>query len=98
MGVAPGLEGLLEDEVATGVIGNHNILVARAGLDGEPSCVVHVAHADGVDADKDLIGWEVLCLGGISWYEWGWHGGREFGLGQADILVLLGQMTHDGIV
>ncbi len=58
VGVAPAFEGLLEDEIAIGVIGNHDILVARACLDGEPSCVVRVEFADGVDADVDLIGWE----------------------------------------
>ncbi len=58
MGVAPAFEGLLEDEIAIGVIGNHDILVARVGLDEEPSRVVRVELADGVDADVDLIGWE----------------------------------------
>ncbi len=56
MGVAPAFEGLLEDEIAIGMIGDHDILVARAGLDGEPSCVIRVELADGVDADVDLIG------------------------------------------
>ncbi len=55
---AVAFEGFLEDEIAIGVIGNHDILVARAGLDGEPSHVVRVELADGVDADLDLIGWE----------------------------------------
>jgi hypothetical protein len=58
MGVAPAFEGLLEDEIAIGMIGNHDILVARAGLDGEPSRVVCVELTDGVDANVDLIGWE----------------------------------------
>ncbi len=58
MGVAPAFEALLEDEIAIGMIGNHDILVARASLDGEPSRVVHVELTDGVDTDVDLIGWE----------------------------------------
>ncbi len=58
VGVAPAFEGLLEDEIAIGMIGNHDILVARAGLDGEPSRVVRVELADGVDMDVELIGWE----------------------------------------
>ncbi len=58
MGVASAFEGLLEDEIAIGVIGNHDILFARAGLDGELSRVVRVELADGVDTDVDLIGWE----------------------------------------
>ncbi len=57
-GVAPAFEGLLEDVIAIGVIGNHDILVARAGLDEELSRVVSVELADGVHADVDLIGWE----------------------------------------
>jgi hypothetical protein len=58
VGVAPAFEGLLEDEIAIRVIGNHDILVARAGLHGELSRVVHEELADGDDADVDLIGWE----------------------------------------
>ncbi len=52
VGVALAFKGLLEDEIAIGVIGNHDILVARAGLDGEPSRVVNVELTDGVDADE----------------------------------------------
>jgi hypothetical protein len=58
VGVTPAFGGLLEDEIAIGVIGNLDILVARAGLDGEPSRVVRVELADGVDVDVDLIVWE----------------------------------------
>jgi hypothetical protein len=58
VGVAPAFEALLEDEIVIGVIGNHYILVARAGLDGKPYRVVHVELTDGVDTDVDLIGWE----------------------------------------
>ncbi len=54
--VIPGLEGLLENEVAVGMVGNYLILVARARLDRETTCVVCVEPADGVDLDKDLIG------------------------------------------
>ena len=54
--VIPGLEGLLENEVAIGMVGDHHILVARARLDRETTCVVCVEPADGVDLDKDLIG------------------------------------------
>jgi hypothetical protein len=58
VGVTPAFKGLLEDENAIGVIGNHDKLVTRAGLDGELSRVVRVELADGVDLDADLIGWE----------------------------------------
>ncbi len=38
--VTLGLEGLLEDDVAIGVKGNHDILVAGACLDREVASVV----------------------------------------------------------
>ena len=56
--VAPGLEGLLEDEIAIGVIGNHDILVAGTGLDGESSSVIRAELADGEDTDVDFVGRE----------------------------------------
>ncbi len=40
MAVTLGLESLLEDEVAIGVEGNHDILVAGACSDGEAASVV----------------------------------------------------------
>ena len=55
MGLAPAFEGLLEDEIPICVIGNHDILVARAGLDGEQSRVILVELADGVGADVELV-------------------------------------------
>ncbi len=54
--VIPGLEGLLENEVAVGMVGDHHILVARACLDRETTCVICVEPAEGVDLDEDLIG------------------------------------------
>ncbi len=54
--VAPGLEGLLKDEVAIDVMGNHDILVARLCLDREAAGIVRVEFADGDDPDEDLIG------------------------------------------
>ncbi len=56
MAVITGLEGLLENEVAIGIVGDHHILVARARLDRETTCVVCVEPAEGVDLDEDLIG------------------------------------------
>ncbi len=38
--VTLGLEGLLEDEVAVGVEGNHDILISGASSDGEVASVV----------------------------------------------------------
>ncbi len=54
--VAPGLEGLLKDEVAIGVISNHDILVARTCFDREAAGIVRVEFADGDNSDEDLIG------------------------------------------
>jgi hypothetical protein len=59
MFVAPGLEGLLEDEITIGVKGNHDILVAQTGLDREPSSVIHVELADGNNLDVDFVGREI---------------------------------------
>ncbi len=58
MGIIPAFEGLLEDEIAIGVIGNHDILVAGMGLDGESSSVICVELADGEDTDVDFVGRE----------------------------------------
>jgi hypothetical protein len=90
--VASGFEGLLEDEVAIRMVCNHDILVARSSLDGEPTSVIRVEFADGQDMDEELIGrrrW-----GG------GWRsvGNGGLGLGGPDVLALLGQVTHDGLI
>jgi hypothetical protein len=53
--VAPGLEGLLEDEIIIGVISNHDVLVSRPGPDWEASCIIHVELADGDNTDVELI-------------------------------------------
>ncbi len=57
MGVIFGLEFLLEDEIAIGVEGNHDILVPRACSDCKAASVIHVQLAEGVHLDIDLIGW-----------------------------------------
>ena len=41
------LEGIDEDVVSVAVVGDHQVLVAAAGADGEASCVVRVERADG---------------------------------------------------
>ena len=41
------LEGLDEDGVSVAVVGDHQVLVAAAGADGEASCVIRVERADG---------------------------------------------------
>ena len=94
MGVALGLEGLLEDEVTIGVIGNHDILVARLGLDKELACIIRVELADGEYTNKDLIG---QLFGGTGWLVHD-NGCRRRWLGRMDVLALLGEMTQDGLV
>ncbi len=59
--VIPGLEGLLENEVDIGMVGDHHILIARARLDQEITCVICVEPAEGVDLGEDLIGRGVHC-------------------------------------
>ena len=45
-------EGLLQDWVPLGVVSNHNILIAQASADWEPSGVIRIKLAGGVDPDK----------------------------------------------
>ncbi len=51
--VTLGLESLLEDEVAVGIEGNHDILVARACSDGEAASVVGEEFAERFCDDED---------------------------------------------
>ncbi len=82
--VTPGLESLLNNEVAIGVIGNHDILVARRTcFAGEGAGIVCVELADGEDPDEDLIG----RGGGGDWWR---QGDGGLGLGRTDVLALLG--------
>ncbi len=54
--VALGFEGLLEDEVAIGVEGNHDGLVARACSDGEAASVVGEELAGQFSDNEYLVG------------------------------------------
>ncbi len=54
--VSLGLEGLLEDEVAIGMEGNHDILVARACSDGEAASIVDEELAEWFCDDRNLVG------------------------------------------
>ena len=90
--VASGFEGLLKDEVAISVVCDHDILVARSSFDGEPTRIICVEFADGQDMDGELSGGS--CWGGCWWS--GSNGG--LGLGGPDVLALLGQVTHDGLI
>jgi hypothetical protein len=86
MGVAPVFEGLLENEVAVCMIGDHDILIAGAGFDWESASVVRVEFADGIDVDVDFTGWR------LHW----WVDMRDkrsccgSRLGRTNILALLG--------
>jgi hypothetical protein len=63
--VIPGLEGLLENEVAVGVVGDHHVLVAKASPNQETTFVVSKELAEEVDLDKDLIGRCLHCCRGM---------------------------------
>ncbi len=54
--IALGFEGLLEDEVAIFMEGNHGVLVARACSDGEAARVVGEELAEWFCDNKDLVG------------------------------------------
>ncbi len=54
--VTLGFESLLEDEVAVGVEGNHDVLVAVACSDGEAASVVGEELAERYFDGKDLVG------------------------------------------
>ncbi len=54
--VALGLEGLLEDEVAVSMEGNHDILVAGASSDREAASVIGEELAERICYNKDLVG------------------------------------------
>jgi hypothetical protein len=97
MGVTPVLEGLLEDEIAISMVGNHDVLIARVGLDREASSVNCVELADGVDTNHSFVGRADFCRGCIWWYVRG-RNSSSARLGRMYVLALLSQMTHDGLV
>jgi hypothetical protein len=53
--VTLGLEGLLEDEVAAGVKGNHYILVTGASSDREAASVIGEELAEWLCYDENLV-------------------------------------------
>ena len=55
MRVALGFEGLLEDDVPIGVIGDHDVLVARASLDRKTSRIIRVQFAEREDIKKEFV-------------------------------------------
>jgi hypothetical protein len=70
MAVTFGLECLLEDEIAIGMEGNHDVLVPQACPDRKAASVVCVQPAEELHLDEDLIGWHILKTrgsGGKCW-------------------------------
>ncbi len=54
--VALGFEGLLENEVAIGMEGNHDVLISGVCSDGEVASVVGEELAEWFCDDEDLVG------------------------------------------
>ena len=76
------------------MVGDHQVLVAAAGADGEASCVVHVERADGFYPYVKLfdgLGMFVVAI------RRGGEGGRT-GIGGADALFGLGEVTFYGFL
>ncbi len=67
--VALGFEGLLENEVAIRMEGNHDILVARACSDGEAASVIGEELAERFCDDKHLVGrcFDLEALAKLAW-------------------------------
>ena len=70
MAVTFGRERLLEDEIAIGMEGNHDVLFPRACPDRKATSVVCVQPAEGVHLDEDLIGRHILETRGSSGQCW----------------------------
>jgi hypothetical protein len=79
MAVTFGLECLLEDKIAIGVEGDHDILVPRACPDRKAASGVQPAER--VHLDEDLIGWHILKTRVNGGQCCRWQGGGLFGLG-----------------
>ena len=56
MVVVSGFERDMEDGVQVAVVCNHDVLIATARSNGEPTTVVRIELADGLYADVDLVG------------------------------------------
>ena len=55
MRVALGFKGLLEDDIPIRMICDHDVLVARAGLDRKAPRVVRVKFAERQDIEKEFV-------------------------------------------
>jgi hypothetical protein len=54
MEILLGLDGASQDGIRVAVIGDHNVLVAASGADGETTGIIRVESADLLDADVEL--------------------------------------------
>jgi hypothetical protein len=96
--VSLGLECMLEDKIAIGLKSNHDILVPQSCSDLKAASVIRVQLAEGVHLDKNLIEWLICRTWGSGRQYWRWQGFELIGLGQPNILVLLGKVTSDHFV
>ena len=74
MAVVLGLEGFDKNDVGVDVVGEHYVVIAAAGVDGEAAHVVGVELGDGFDADVEFFcGFGGLGmgagLGGLGWFD-----------------------------
>jgi hypothetical protein len=92
---------VLEDEITIGIEGNHDVLVPQASSvlvpqassDWEAASVIHVQPTERVHRDADLIGWHIHGIWGSGRQCLRCQGSGQFGLGQLNILALLGKMS-----
>ena len=55
MAVIPGLKGFNQDDIAVAIEYEHDVAVARAGAEGEPSHVVIIKFTGGLDDYVELV-------------------------------------------
>jgi hypothetical protein len=65
-------------------------------LNWEATSVIGVKPAEGNNGDNDKIRWGDGCRWRDRWKEW--YCCEPLGFGGADVLTLLGEMSHDGLV
>jgi hypothetical protein len=70
MAVTFRLERLLEDEIAIGMEGDHDVLVPQACPDRKVASVICAQPAEGVHLDEDLIGQHILGTRGSGGQCW----------------------------
>lgn len=94
-------EGRIEDGVGVAVVGNHDVLIAAARTNREPTGVVCVEFADRFDADVNFVGalgWEWQIGNGWSRSGRGLGEGLDLGLGRANALAGLHHVAFDSFI